>query len=331
MKRNLLSLTVAALLSCMPFAASARDTGRAVAAQFDSAVLNAPSKLAFAPRGPVSQTECQWQELKIPVRIGAKKVTGVTGDKVTPNYVPAVTFHVYLLIDAEHAVDKSGKPLDKKKRPIMLDKEITYVNIPLKKAQGVRVGESQVDAVANINLGVFLSPYDIHCIVDRDTADFEDPKGAKAQPGIKLLAVAVEAKYHDAACWYRDKAAKSDDIKVASDAKTWLPENWWKKTGIATRGARLMSINETPFASSYYPDYCATQPLYGSNGSSPVSAVSSSAPGADAPAADASDTSSEDASSTDTGTDASSDAADSDSSSGKSSERKSRRSRSSRY
>ncbi len=285
MKSNLLSLTVAAMLCCTPFAASARDTGRSVGAQFETVV---PSKLVFKPvpsgrlafgLESASANECQWQVLNIPVRIGSGKVKAKNGEKVTPNYVPAMTFHVYLCIDPVNATDKDGRPIDKKSRPIVLDKEITYVDIPLKKAQGAtHVGEKKVDAVASINVGVFLSPADIRRIVEKDTAEYEDPRGAKSQPEIKLLAVAMEAKYNEAACWFRDKTAKEDDIKVSSDIKSWLPGKWWKKGSATTRGASLRSINETPFAASFYPTYCATRPMYGSNPGSSVSSPSSLTP-----------------------------------------------------
>jgi len=339
MKSNLLSLTIAAMLCCMPFAASARDAGRSVGAQFDTIV---PSKLGFKPLPSgrlsfglesASADECQWQVLNIPVRIGARKVKANNGDKVTPNYVSAMTFHVYLCIDPVNATDKEGKPIDKKKRPIVLDKEITYVDIPLKKAQGATlVGETKTDAVATINVGVFLSPADIRRIVEKDSAEYEDPKGAKAQPEIKLLAVAMEAEYNDSKCWFRDKKAKEDDIKVSADIKSWLPDKWWKKGSATTRGASLRSINETPFAASFYPTYCATRPMYGStpasSDSSPSSLTPSSALGdpAETTAADA-------AASDDTGaSDTSADTGDAEpapatpSSSG----RKPRRSRSSR-
>lgn len=337
MKSNLLSLTIAAMLCCTPFVASARDTGRSVGAQFDNIV---PAKLEFKPiprseqpsfgaESAAASNECQWQVLNIPVRIGAGKVTANNGDKVTPNYVPAMTFHVYLLIDPENATDKSGKAIDKKRRPIVLDKEITYVDIPLKKAQGVRVGEKQVDSVASINVGVFLSPADIRRIVEKDSAAYEDPKGAKAQPHVKLLAVAMEAKYNDAACWFRDKAAKEDDIKVSTDIKSWVSAQWWKKASATTRGARLLSISETPFAASFYPTYCATRPMFGSatgaSPSTPTSLTPSSALGdpAETTAADAAD------SDTTPSSDTSADTSDEESAPA-SSGRKSRKSRSSR-
>lgn len=341
MKSNLLSLTIAAMLCCAPFTASARDAGRSVGAQFDSVV---PSKLEFKPvprseqasfgvESAAATNECQWQVLNIPVRIGAGKVTANNGDKATPNYVPAMTFHVYLLIDPENATDKSGKAIDKKRRPIVLDKEITYVDIPLKKAQGIRVGEKQVDSVASINVGVFLSPADIRRIVEKDSADYEDPKGAKAQPHVKLLAVAMEAKYNDAACWFRDKTAKEDDIKVSADVKSWLLGGWWKKGSATTRGASLKSINETPFAASFYPTYCATRPMFGSGSGSSVSSPSSLTPTselgdpAETTVADAAGSDSSDAS----GTSADTGDAGSDPSASSSSGRKPRKSRSSRY
>lgn len=65
---------------------------------------------------------------------------------------------------------------------------------------------------------------------------------------------------------------------MSSDVKSWLSSNWWKKGSATTRGASLKSINETPFAASFYPTYCATRPMFGSASGSSVSSPSSLTP-----------------------------------------------------
>lgn len=192
-----------------------------------------------------------WQYVTIPVKVEAK----CKGDR-TPNFVDELKVHVYAVFGGE-----------KGDEPIMLDKEITYVDIPVSGKSGGKISEG------HMNVGVFISPANACKIMNSNN---------KVELGDKLVAVAIEASFHDSPCI----AADSEPFAVVdAKYKQKLTGAWWKKTSKNKQGAELSAISETPFAPFYAPVFPPTKPLYGS------AEGGSSAPEADgAAAADDGDT-----------------------------------------
>lgn len=185
-----------------------------------------------------------WQYVTIPVKVEAK----CKGDR-TPNFVDELKVHVYAVFGSDKGSD-----------PIMLDKEITYVDIPVS-AKG-KIAEGKM------NIGVFISPANASKIMNSNS---------KIELGDKLIAVAVEATFHDSPCLDTDTEPY---FVVDSKFKQKLTGAWWKKSSNAKnkQGAELSAISETPFAPFYAPVFPPTKPLYGSaTGSSSYTGSTSAA------------------------------------------------------
>lgn len=184
-----------------------------------------------------------WQFVTIPLKVEAK-----SKGEHAPNFVDELKVHVYAVFNTEKGED-----------PIMLDKEITYVDIPLNTKSSGKVSEG------NMNVGIFISPSDISKITNSTS---------KTELGDKLVAVAVEATFKGSPC----VAGDSDPSYVVdSKFKQKLTGAWWKKSSKNKQGAELKAISETPFAPFYAPMFPPTKPLYGSaDGSSSSYSPSSS-------------------------------------------------------
>lgn len=210
-----------------------------------------------------------WHLVRIPLQVAARGGSG------KPQFVDELDVKV-------HVVVMGGKGADK---PLMLTKDITYVDIPL-------------DPQANddgtvVNVGVFLSPTDAMRICGPDV---KNPELAK-----RLGAVAVTAKFKGSAC---NNTSANPGLVVSRDLKDKLTGSWWKKENADTAGATLKSIAETPFAPYYSPVFPATRPMYGEEFSPAAAGISalgtSTIPGGSATSSDTTDTSA----STDTTADA---------------------------
>lgn len=188
-----------------------------------------------------------WQYVTIPLKVEAK----CKGDR-SPNYVDELKVHVYAVFGGE-----------KGDEPIMLDKEITYVDIPVNGKSGGKLSEG------HMNVGIFISPANASKIINSNS---------KVELGDKLVAVAIEASFHDSPCIAGDTEPFA---VVDSKYKQKLTGAWWKKTSKNKQGAELSAISETPFAPFYAPVFPPTKPLYGSAEGSSSSASSSSSADAD--------------------------------------------------
>lgn len=188
-----------------------------------------------------------WQYVTIPLKVEAK----CKGDR-SPNYVDELKVHVYAVFGGE-----------KGDEPIMLDKEITYVDIPVNGKSGGKLSEG------HMNAGIFISPANASKIINSNS---------KVELGDKLIAVAIEASFHDAPCIAGDTEPFA---VVDSKYKQKLTGAWWKKTSKNKQGAELSAISETPFAPFYAPVFPPTKPLYGSAAGSSSSSSSASSTGAD--------------------------------------------------
>ncbi len=176
-----------------------------------------------------------WHMVRIPLQVAAR------GGSDKPTLVDELEVKV-------HVIMLGGKGADK---PLLLTRELTYVDIPLDPTAG--------DDGTVVNVGVFLSPADTVRICGPDV---KNPDIVK-----RLGAVAVTAKFKGSSC---NNTSASPGLVVSRDLKD-LKGSWWKKEGVDTAGVTLKSIAETPFAPYYSPVFPATSPMYGSE-FSPASA-----------------------------------------------------------
>jgi len=201
----------------------------------------------FGTKDTAKSINPAWHFVRIPYSLQGKS----RGDK-TPLYVDELKVHAYLVF----AVGKDGEKL------ILVDKEITYVNIPLSP-------KGDVSENKNVQAAVFISPSDAARICGSGSSKVE-----KVDLGGKLAAVAVEFKFKDADC---GKPEADADVLVNKKMKNKLKKGWWKKEDKAGIGVQLRAISETPFAPFYAPAFPATSPMYGeASGSSYTSSSSSS-------------------------------------------------------
>lgn len=248
MKRFFLPIAVAALCGLPQAAAISADyaqaelTLKAGGAQVEQVV---PRTEYFASKDTAKNVNPAWHFVRIPYSLQGK----CRGDK-TPLYVDELKVHAYLVF----SVGKEGEKL------ILVDKEITYVNIPLSPKGDV--GENK-----NVQAAVFISPSDAARICGNGSSKVE-----KVDLGGKLAAVAVEFKFKDADC---AKPETDADVLVNKKMKNKLKKGWWKKEDKAGIGVRLRAISETPFAPFYAPAFPATSPMYGEASGSSYSSSSS--------------------------------------------------------
>ena len=238
MKRISLLLTVAALCGLNQASAVSADYAQAElklkpsGAQVEQIV---PRAEYFVTKDTNKAVNPAWHYVRIPYALEGK----CRDASKLPLYVDELKVHVYLVF----AADKEGKKLT------MLDKEITYVNIPL--TQKVDSSENK-----NVQAAVFISPSD----AARICAD-ESSKVDKVDLKDRLAAVAVEFKFKDASCLKPDT---EQSVLVNKKLKNRLNAQWWTKEDKKGVGARLCSIAETPFAPFYAPTFPPTSPMYGS-------------------------------------------------------------------
>ncbi len=248
MKRFFLPIAVAALCGLPEAAAISADyaqaelTLKASDAQVEQVV---PRTEYFASKDTAKNINPAWHFVRIPYSLQGK----CRGDK-TPLYVDELKVHAYLVF----SVGKEGEKL------ILVDKEITYVNIPLSP-------KGDVSENKNVQAAVFISPSDAARICGNGSSKVE-----KVDLGGKLAAVAVEFKFKDADC---AKPETDADVLVNKKMKSKLKKGWWKKEDKAGIGVRLRAISETPFAPFYAPAFPATSPMYGEASGSSYSSSSS--------------------------------------------------------
>lgn len=249
MKRFFLPIAVAALCGLPQASATSADyaqaelTLKAGDAQVEQVT---PRAEYFTTKDTAKNINPAWHFVRIPYSLQGK----CRGDK-TPLYVDELKVHAYLVF----SVGKDGEKL------ILVDKEITYVNIPLSSKGDV--GENK-----NVQAAVFISPSDAARICGNGSSKVE-----KVDLGGKLAAVAVEFKFKDADC---SKPETNADVLVNKKMKNKLKKGWWKKEDKAGIGVQLRAISETPFAPFYAPAFPATSPMYGDANGSTFSSSSSS-------------------------------------------------------
>lgn len=253
MKRFFLPIAVAALCGLPQATATSADyaqaelTLKAGDAQVEQVV---PRTEYFASKDTAKNINPAWHYVRIPYSLQGK----CRGDK-TPLYVDELKVHAYLVF----AVGKDAEKL------ILVDKEITYVNIPLSP-------KGDVSENKNVQAAVFISPSDAARICGNGSSKVE-----KVDLSGKLAAVAVEFKFKEADC---AKPESEPDVLVNKKVKNKIKKGWWKKQDKSGIGVRLRAISETPFAPFYAPTFPATSPMYGdAAGSSYTSSTAGSTTG----------------------------------------------------
>lgn len=247
MKRFFLPLAVAALCGLPKAAAVSADQAEAeLTLKASDAKVEQVSPRAeyFATKDTAKAISPAWHVVRIPYTLRGK----VRGDKQAL-FVDELKVHAYLVF----AVGKDGEKL------ILVDKEITYVDIPLNP-------KGEVSENKNVQAAVFISPSDAVriCADDARKADKADLSG-------KLAAVAVDFSFKGENC---NKSDTPNDVLVDKKMKNRLKKGWWKKEDKAGIGVQLRAISETPFAPFYAPAFPATDPMYGPSGSSRPAAPS---------------------------------------------------------
>lgn len=250
MKRFLLPIAVAAFCGLPQAAAISADYAQAELTMkpSDAQVEQiAPRSEYFATKDTGKGMNPAWHYVRIPYTLlGRTRESGKT-----PLYVDELKVHAYLVFSV------GGKDSDKL---ILVDKEITYVNIPL--SPKGNEGENK-----NVQAAVFISPSDAARICGEGTSKVD-----KVDLAGKLAAVAVEFQFKGADCSKPDSTA---DVVVSKKMKNRLKKGWWKKEAKNEIGVELRAISETPFAPFYAPTFPATNPMYGSASGSSSSGTGS--------------------------------------------------------
>ena len=280
MKNILLSLLAA--VSCGSLTVSALDAkfvrvifeaDDATPQTIKAEALSAPGGSGFIPTKPVLKASTvPWQVVNIPVTLEAVGPKNDKGKEDKPQFISRIDFHVYLAFKTD-AKEKGGK----EPKPVLLDKEVSYVNIPVHPGTG-----ADSTCQNKMYVGVFISPSDAVRIKtegkDRGVLDKS------------LMAVAVEASFNGANCMaskVKGKEKKRSKILDPSNNK-YFKDLWWRMKG-ETNGVELLTIAETPYAPFFAPFYPAVTPMFGPAYQVPagVSAMGNVAPTPGAPGASA--------------------------------------------
>lgn len=183
-----------------------------------------------------------WNYVSIPLKVEGK----CKGDG-EPDFIPELAVDVTLLFS-----------IATQEKPVMLKKTVTYVDIP--------VGE--------FNVGVFLSPADVSLLTVAKTKPDEGGDGDLSK---SLIGFAIEARFDGNNC-VKSSDKEPNNFVFASDIERKLSPKWWT-SNLSANGAKLLSIEETPFAAYYYPHFPQTKNLFAStSGSRSASSAVSSTP-----------------------------------------------------
>lgn len=170
-----------------------------------------------------------WYMVRVPLKVEGKNKNA--DEPVT--FVDSLKVRVYLVFTGES-----------KGEMMLVDKEITYVEIPLTASSGDKASEGRMNAV------VFISP--------GNAAKICGTKG-KVDPTGHLGAVAVEATFGGSNCL---NTKVEPCVVVDRGLKSKLTGSWWKKKNGNKKGVALSAISETPFAPFYASLSPATSPMY---------------------------------------------------------------------
>lgn len=275
MKKYLLPLAVAAFGSSLTASAldaeHVRVSFKAKGPDLKVETINTPLPAVDVFSTKRNEGSAPWYCIRIPLTVEGIAKNNPTGKG--PNFVDELKVHVY-------AVFTAGKG----ETPILLDKEVTYVEIPLSPSNS-----ADKPSKGEMNAAVFISPSNASKILG-------DP--SKIDFGNKLAAVAVEVTYKDSPC-IKDEGEQA--VVISHDMDSKLNGKWWKKNSNNKTGAVLNAISETPFAPFYAPAFPATSPLYGpAMGGVPGPGTGSSSSGSTYPSSSSSTSTADDTTAADT-------------------------------
>ena len=219
----------------------------------------------------------EWKYLMIPYELCGKGKNVKSGEKVDyPLYVDELKVHVYIMFDMGRD-QKKGAP-----KYVRLDKEITYVDIPLpKKGQMKEKGSSvQVGMNDTVNAAVFFSPADLAMLSDELVAKKDKAeKVSDVDLDKNIAAVAVEffhkgeevTDLENGNGIANKKEYKEKGIIVKPGADQFLTDYWWRKERESV--IQMRDISETPFAPFYAQAFPPTSKLYGGSAAAAPSAA----------------------------------------------------------
>lgn len=242
-----------------------------------------PDKGAMLVDKPSSAlAEQRWTVINLPIEIKAlgkaekKKKGESTLEEAPARYVNELKVKAYVLFEKHESVKKGKGKIDPSDY-FLLEKEITYVDIPMEKVAkkgGKGFEEKSGSGYAKMNVGLFLSPAASLKVTGQ-------ANHANAVP--KVVACAIEPTFAGVTCKYIPKLSSNESAVTAMSyvadqkLKKQLDGNRWWQGSTAGRfdhsidGAEMLAISETPYAPLYAAFYPATKPLFGS-----ASAASSS-------------------------------------------------------
>ncbi len=189
-----------------------------------------------------------WQYVRVPLHFEGSVKEG----KQYPHFLPEVRVKLTVVVETvdEKGQTRTSGSSDGVPRFVMLQKEMTCVDIPLVKSTRSNAAE------AVMNVGMFISPADAYKLSMKD--------GALAG---KVAAVAIECKFKRAdsteyvVCSPKDEKLKhpktNEDVYAAfvfshdADLKKMLKPRWWSKDAGNTLGTAPRAISETPFALNF--------------------------------------------------------------------------------
>ena len=221
--KNIFLTTIAAVF-CGALTVSALDAKSVKVAlpkgltKLDVEPVSAPGGATISLAGKKDKaktTKLQWQVINVPVEVELKKSSDTKAEE--PDFVPAITFTVYLLMEA--------KMPDIKGKKVLLSKKLTYNDIP--------VGSIQGGTGTEMFVSLLLSPRNVSKLT-------EDKSGRLG----KVLAVAVEAEDSNG----RNCLNSGKPRDVVFDATLNANGKWWETKKFTSAGVELMAVNETPFA-----------------------------------------------------------------------------------
>lgn len=239
MKRIILPLVMAALCGLAQAASTSADYAQAVLStksnEFKVEQVT-PSSPYFESKETAKLVSPAWHYVRIPYELHGKCRDAAD----LPIYVDELKVHVYLVFNTT----KDLKEL------IMLDREVTYVNIPLIPKRGAKMSSNE-----QLQAAVFISPSDAARICAKEAKTLD-----KVDLSARLCAVAVEFRFNGTDCM---KPESETDVLVNKKCRNMLKKNWWKKNAKNDLGVKLRSIAETPFAASYAPAFPPVSPMFG--------------------------------------------------------------------
>lgn len=309
MNKSLFYLLFAALVALSPVHAKPSRTASIVKASLNHRNISGTQKFAslsaptldtlmvnksFAISSKNDYKDKAWFVYNIPICITGQE-RGKEGKKAAATLVDELKVKVYMIYTSKSLKSKDEKSSSSSssssgtsqiKGYRLVEKEITYVNIPMDKNPKKENGGGSEVGYVEMCVGIFIP----QTVATQMTGE-EDPNKATNNSDLTIVAFAIEPSFGGRACKRVDVPSviiKGSSEKEKNDnAFSWAlksgidPEvskglnsgTWWKgrvKEHFIPSEVEVMCISETPFAPYYASMYPATKPLYGSPAPEPA-------------------------------------------------------------